>query len=492
MSLDNKNIRYCDECGRTIRKAHRIFQGKDYCASCYPRVFQKVKCTLCDSWARPHRYSNEPAICRDCNIRTRRCLRCDASVPRAGKIINDKPVCPSCTPYFNDPKLCTSCGKSSLRVLCAPRFGLDNPMCESCRRKLTHKTCSFCGKHRSVHGVTNDGKSYCVSCIPGQHHHHLCPGCGVQMPGGGRSRCRSCLNLARVMKEADLHSLALNHRWARDTFIKFAIWLHERSGDQPNCFSIFVAHEPFFERLDAYFQHSSEISESTLLETLGVAMIRRHLLASVFLQESLGVRLSSDAKVDSAERSRIQDKLIKNTREPWAPLLKKYSAWLSEKDISLRTQRLYLRAAEKFCQMQGVSSDNQCSTNLVSNFLKKNIGSRASLYKFITYCRTELGWPVEMPSVSVSPSTSLAHRLERLLQRIKKQGVESADLGTLSKTLALAFGYEHKKFLAHSWSLSKMEDMVILRNGSDTLVVPPGYVAIAQNWISRRVLHTHD
>lgn len=485
MSFDEKHNRYCDECGRTIEKAHRFFQGKDYCSNCYPRVFPKAECTSCGGVARPHRYSNTPAICRECNIKTRTCLRCDKAVPRAGKVINGRPICPSCAPYFNEPQVCTSCGKSSQRLSRAVKFGLNNPMCQSCRGTLTHKTCGFCRKHRPVHGTTEDGKGYCASCIPGHQQHHSCPGCGLTLPGSGRSRCRSCLNLNRIVHEADLHSLTLHHLWAREILTKFAIWLHDRSGHQPNCFRIFVSHEPFFERLDAHFNSIADINETTLLDNLGVALIRQHLLASVFLQENLEITIRDASKIDSAERSRIRDKLVKNAREPWAPLLRGYHLWLIDKEISPRTQRLYLRAAEKFCQTEKVKADRAWEANAVYDFLKKHPGSRANLYKFVTYCRSQLGWMVEVPSRPASTSTSLPGRLKSLMKQVKVAGVEVADLELLSKLLALAFGYEHKEFVTSSWSLSEVEGTTILISNTEKIVVPAGYVDAIRSWTSR-------
>lgn len=486
MSFDQNNNRYCDECGRIIKKAHRIFQDNDYCSTCYPRIFPKVECTLCGGGARPHRHTNSPAVCRSCHIKTRKCLRCNKAVPKAGKVINGQPVCPACTPYFNEPQTCTSCGKASMRVLRAPKFGLNNPMCQPCRRKLTHKTCSVCRKHRPIFGVTDDGKAYCTSCIPGQQKSHSCTGCGVSLPGKGRSRCHSCLNLSRLIKEADLHSLTLNRQWARELLIKFAIWLHARSGHQPNCFGIFLAHEKFFELIDAHFEFTHQIQEETLLENLGVALMRQHLLASIFLQESLVITIRSEKKSDSAENSRINEKLIKNSREPWFPLLKSYHFWLKDKEISTLTKRLYLRAAEKFCQTGKIKHDSAWNDNVLYLFLKKHPGSRASLFKFITYCRIELGWPVKIPSRTTLTPVSLSKKLKYLINQIKEVGVEIADLDLLSKMLALAFGYEHTEFVAHPWRIEKIDTTTILISDNEKIVVPTEYIAAALSWTNRR------
>lgn len=486
MSYDHKQIRYCDECGRTIEKAHRIFQGYDYCSTCYPRVFPKVKCSLCGESARSHRYSNSDPICRSCEINTRKCLRCEKPVPRAGKVINGKPVCPSCTPYFNEPKVCSSCGQPSKRVTRLPKYGLENPMCDACRRKVTHVTCSFCRKHRPVHGITEDGKEYCISCIPGHQQYHLCPGCGVSLPGKGASRCRSCLNLSRLIREADLHSLILNRVWARELLVEFAIWLHGRSGQQPNCLKLFTSHEDFFERIDAEFVSLVDIHEASILDRLGVTLLRKHLLVSIFLQERLQISIRSEAKEDSAERTRIQEKLIKNIREPWAPLLTGYESWLSNEKISVRTKRLYLRAAENFCQAEKIKSDVAWENNAVSDFLKKNPGSRANLFRFVTYCRVILKWEVGIPSKPQSNLASLPKKLRLLINQINIEGIDEVDLDLLNKTLALAFGYQNQEFINQSWGLIESEGDSILVSNFEKIVVPVGYLDIVKGWMKRQ------
>ena len=485
MSYDHKQTRYCDECGRTIEKAHRIFQGYDYCSTCYPRVFPKVECSLCGGAARSHRYSKTDPICRSCDIKTRKCLRCEKAVPRAGKVINGKPVCPSCAPYFNEPQLCSSCGQLSKRVTRLPKLGLDNPMCDACRRKVTHATCSFCRKHRSVHGITDDGKEYCVSCIPGHQQYHPCPSCGVSLPGKGLSRCRSCLNLTRLVREADLHSLTLNRAWARELLVEFTIWLHGRSGHQPNCFKIFTSHETFFERIDAEFPALTDIHETSILDRLGVTLLRKHLLVSTFLQERLGISFRAEAKEDSAEKARIQEKLIKNIREPWAPLLTGYESWLSNEKVTVRTKRLYLRAAENFCQTEKLKSDAAWGTNALPSFLKKNPGSRASLFRFVSYCRVIMKWEVEVPSRPQSSSSSLPKKLKSLIAEVNVKGIEAVDLDVLNKILALAFGYQYRDFTEQSWDLIEVEGVPVLI-GNEKMAVPTGYLDIVRGWLSRR------
>lgn len=486
MSFDNKNGRFCDQCGRNIKNAHRIYQGREYCGICYPRVFIKKPCSRCGKPARAHKFSESPVICSACDIETRVCLRCGKPVPRAGKLVNGKPVCPSCTPYLSDPKICTSCGKPSVRLARAPKFGLDNLMCDSCRNKLTHKTCGFCRKYRPVFGTTEKDISYCASCIPGKQVYHSCPGCGCAVPGVGRSRCYSCLNLNRLMKEVDLQALTLNRQWTRDLMLKFALWLHERSGSQPNCFKLFASHEPFFERLDAQFESAQNVQEKELLENFGVGFIRKHLLASIFLQEKLGITIRTEAKIDHANQVRIREKIVKSAKESWAPLLKNYYLWLDEKPLSTLTKRLYLRAAENFCQSAKLEADRVWKDGALDSFLNQNPGSRASLFRFVTYCRLELGWEVTMPQKKISNTTNVVPRLKSLFKQVEAKGVEAVDPRILIKILALSLGYQHADFLAKTWTLETTGDQSTLISGEEKILLVEDLVSIASTWIAKR------
>lgn len=486
MSFDEKHSRFCDECGRVMQNAKRIYLGREYCGTCYPRVFIKKSCSLCGKSARAHKFSEEPVVCKPCEIETRVCLRCGKSVPRAGKLVNGKPVCPSCTPYLSEPQLCTSCGKPSLRLSRAPKFGLDNPMCDSCRAKLTHKTCGFCRKYRPVFGTTDNDISYCSNCIPGQQVYHSCPGCGCAVPGVGRSRCYSCINLNRLIKEVDLHALTLSRQWARDLILKFALWLHERSGNQPNCFALFTSHEPFFERLDAQFESAQNVQEKELLEYFGVGFIRKHLLASIFLQENLGVTIRAEAKIDHANQVRIREKIVKSAKESWAPLLKNYYLWLNEKPLSTLTKRLYLRAAENFCQNAKLTADRVWRDGALETFLKQNPGSRASLFRFVTYCRLELGWEVTMPQKKISNATNVVPRLKSLLMQIDAKGLDAVDSKILGQTLALSLGYRQAEFLTETLAVEIIDGQAMLICGEEKILLVEDLIGIASTWIARR------
>lgn len=251
MSVDPRFGRYCDECGRTIKKAHRIFGGKDYCNSCYQRVFVTSSCTQCARQVRIHRLATEPSICRTCEAATRICVRCGKPTPRAGLYSAEKPVCPSCVPHFREPTPCAACGKPTTRLSSMPSAGIFEKICDTCRNKVTHRTCASCGKYRKIAGTMIGDKPYCAACLQNPGATHPCPDCSFPVPGVGNGRCRSCQNRTRLLRESELASHALARPWTIDLYLRFAMWLHQHQPANPRLLNNFVSQHSLFERIDA-------------------------------------------------------------------------------------------------------------------------------------------------------------------------------------------------------------------------------------------------
>lgn len=489
MGIDLKLGRFCDECGRLIAKAHRIHRDKDYCSSCYPRIFIPASCSQCGAGVRVHKRSDETPICRACIASTRHCARCGKPAPKAGKIVNGQAICPSCAPYYNEKQLCSCCGKLSFRVTRMPGLGINDLVCDSCRNKVTHRTCGVCHKYRPVVGELENGKSYCASCVPGAEIIHSCPSCGGVVAGSGLSKCRSCNNLMRIKQETALHGSGLSHHWSKSLLTAFGLWLHEKQGNSPGCIKKLISHEPFFERLDATFVLAGEISEATLLEAFGPAFLRKHLLASEFLQEALKLPLSVEAKAQQGERDCIDLKLTSNSKEPFGSLLKQYAQFLTEEGLPERTIRLYLRAAEKFCGFVKLHPEKAWDESEMHHFLSHHSGSRASLYRFVTYCRSKLAWKVSMPvKAEGNQLTAKSHEtvmFKELMQQINDAGPDTIGFEILEKTIAKGFGYSLNQFRRNTWQLAVNGDHLNLISDAETLTVPAGMVQIVDAWKRR-------
>jgi hypothetical protein len=490
MSIDLKYGRYCDECGRTIAKAHRIFEGNDYCATCYPRIFVSRPCAQCGTSARVHRLSKVPAICRPCSKSGRVCIRCEKPIVKAGMLSAGKPVCPSCVPHFREKAPCSACGKLTTRLSAMPSIGIHEKVCDSCRKKVTHKTCAICRKHRKVAGIAEDGKPFCDACQPGEAVTHPCPTCHTQVPGKGASKCRSCLNFAQIVHETDLAVLTLTREWGQVLCRQFASWLYQRHPAAPNLIRIVRSHHIFFERLDTQFSHVEDVTAQSLLEVFGTAGLRKHLLASQFLSDTLNLEVTPELKSENADLERIRSKLFENKKSPWGQIFEQYAAWLLESGIPTRTRRLYLGTAESFCQFVKLSNA-PWSEDAIVQFLRKQPGLRANLFKFVGHCSRAYGWDVKMP-----PRTAAQHRqasvpatvtqLQKLLHLIGRQGVDKVDKKTLARIIAKSLGFPLKTILSISHDDCRARAAaLVLTVGGENITIPQELDDIMRAYIRR-------
>lgn len=491
MSVDIKYGRYCDECGRTIKKAHRVFESSDYCASCYPRVFVSKPCMNCGQSARVHRLSSDPPVCRSCVRVGRVCVRCEKPIIKAGMISAGKPVCPSCVPHFKAAMPCAACGLPKTRLSAMPSVGIYEKVCDSCRTKVTHKTCSICRKHRKVAGMTNDGKPYCQACIPGGSKSHACPDCGIDVPGTGASRCRGCLNLSKLSKEVDLNELLFARDWAKMLYRQFARWLFERQAENPSLMKVFQYHQIFFERIDAQFVVLEDLTAPVLLKTFGAFGLRKHLLPMQFLAGALSLEIDAKDKAEAADLERIRNKLLENRNYSWGKVLEQFSRWLEESGVPTRTRRLYLRTAEVFCKYVKLA-DQPWSDADIHKFLRNKPGLRANLFKFVGYCGRAHGWDVRMPSrtaisVKAAGVPKTVASLQKLLQKVTDQGLDQVDEETLARIIAKSMGFPIKTIsdLPLTHFRSGGHGLVMEVNG-EFVAVPAELEDIIRTFISRR------
>ena len=444
MSIDPKHGRYCDECGRVIVKAHRIHNGRDYCSTCYPRVFTKAPCSQCGASARVHHHDESEPLCAKCLRQGRICVRCSKPVDKAGKISDGKPVCASCAPYFREQSHCSGCGKLSSRLSSMPSAGVHDRLCESCRNEFTHKTCSVCRKYRKVAGMDISSKPRCASCLPGVEIAHACPTCGAEVPGSGASRCRGCLNIDAVEREGRMVAALMTRDWTKPLVRQFAQWLLGRRPDMPNLVKLFRSHQSAFERIDAQFELRESATAEAILGFFGTAGLREHLLVGEFLTESLGIEFSAQLKSDVAEQSRIEEKLRQCQKRPWRNVVDGYYAWLRDCKLPVRTIRLYLSTAVAFCEAAQIQ-EQAWQESATSAFLRQQPGLRNNLSKFVGHCRRKYGWDVALPPRAEQPASDatkkLVAELRKLTKQVSRDGLESTGIKVLEKIIAKSLAF---------------------------------------------------
>lgn len=495
MSHDPKFGRYCDECGRVIQKVHRIYDGKEYCSSCYPRVFVKANCSECGKPARVHRLSTAEPVCSACERRGRVCIRCDKPIDVAGLISDGKPVCPSCAPYFRDKKCCAYCGKLSATLSTMPGEGIHELICESCRNAHTHKTCSVCRRYRKVAGMDADGRPFCSACRPGEEVSHACPACACAVPGAGNGKCRPCINFEAVERESRMAAASLSREWVANWEQRFAAWLHARDPGKTTLVKVYRSHHVFFERLDAQFVSQAEATADAILLHFGTAFLRKHLLCAQYLTEEHNVIFTAESKGDAAERGRIDDKLRECRKQPWSDTIIRYHAWLSDAKLPLRTMRLYLATAIAFCESAKVK-DTVWPEDALQKFLVRQPGSRNNLSKFVGHCRRAYGWDVEMPRrVEVTPpdqdSAKIIIELSALMQQVTRSGMEKVDIKVLEKIIAKSLAFRIGDIArAANDQFVQQDGKCVFRNGDESVAIPAELEPYFREYAIRRQSQT--
>ena len=475
MSIDTKSGRYCDGCGRLMRTAHKLHEKSEYCGGCYRRLFKRAPCIVCSKAAVIHKNDVRPAVCPPCRIASRTCLRCDKHVPKAAMIVDDRPVCPSCVPYFKEAQQCARCDRVTSRLSTMPSAGVYERICGACRNQHTHATCSVCRKYRKVGGSRND-LPLCAGCLDGERASHLCPGCGSDVPGKGKSQCRACLNKAAVAKEVRLTRALFAREWVELLWTRFASWMYNRTPESPRVLSVLRKHQSFFERLDAAFASPLDVTGASLLQLFGTARLRSHELPVRFFAEQLDVRVSEEAKGESSEQERINETLIAARREPWVALLHSYNQELLESAVSTRSRRMYLSGAALFCRYAGL--DNAAwQPGTLERYLVEKPGARNNLSPFVTHCWKAKGWDVGMPVkganvAALADPVRSAQKLRDTIRKIDSEGLENASLEELGSVLSVSLGLAKKVVLSPTNVYEVTPDSVIFSLGRERIALP--------------------
>jgi hypothetical protein len=470
MSIDSKFGRYCDGCGRTTEKISRIYKEKEYCSTCYSRVFLHRNCTKCQSPTRAHQFELNP-ICRKCETDNRTCLRCNVHVPRAGIRVGERIACPSCSPYFREKRPCAECGTLSGRLSRLTLFGFLEPTCDKCRNAASQSTCTRCRKARLVAFQTLDCKPYCKDCVPGSEAFHTCPQCSEKVVGGGNSVCQICYVKDSVRKSAQFTGAVLQSIWVRSLFIRYSEWLLQEHPGKPALYRLLEKHGAFFTRIDATFATESDLTNQAMLNVFGSPYMRRFLLASRFVVQLIPGELSHEELKEASELLIISNKLAVLSKKSYGALILKYITWLKSKQTATRTVRLYLRAAEKFCSIKLNKSISKPSQEEIDDFVRKYPGSRNSLARFLSFGRSTLSWSVSIPKIQKQnkvPNT--VNRIANYVRIIEMRGVGLVETTVLLRLLAVSLAFKNKDVKAASIQKTSESQYVLDVDGEITKI----------------------
>jgi len=216
----------CDQCKQHSDHFPRRYRGKRFCGSCYWYFFIKRECSECHQIKRIHRAEKRP-LCYRCYSKVTPCSRCGRVGRPVGKCLETGILCNSCANAFRPDGKCSLCGRITT-VSLGKKFGIDKPICDTCRTKL-HSKCPSCGI-RGVLYETASGVSLCYRCANGITYY--CKSCHEPIKGAEKSYCNQCYAIRRNDKRTEVNAASFSTPEAEKLFRNFIAWLTSSVGPE--------------------------------------------------------------------------------------------------------------------------------------------------------------------------------------------------------------------------------------------------------------------
>lgn len=366
-------------------------------------------------------------------------MRCNRLVPRAGLLIDGGPVCPSCARYFRKPKPCPACGRVSVHLARDFSLGFSEKVCERCRR-LEHRTCSICRKHRKVYQEDATGQAICKACVTRGYVFHPCPHCGRDAVGPDHALCEQCQIRNRLEKRFRLHLERLETTDGRSLFEEFFRWFAGRR-IYPKSSTDLDRNADFFEKLDKKgFSLDKELSGALLLQVFDAEQMRRATISMQFLQETREIFIEEEVLAAAIEKRRIASVMEEARSSGHEELFEDFNQYLGEKKqpLSPRTVRVYLRSALSLLERTKCEHISELSQKKVRACLKRNPGLRASATAFLAYLRELHG--LKFSSVAPREKSEVAKE-DELIKSVKLmfRRLEDNPIGVSERKALTAF-----------------------------------------------------
>jgi hypothetical protein len=150
--------------------------------------------------------------------------------------------------------------------------------------------------------------------------------------------------------------------------------------------------------------------------------------------------------------------------------------------------RMYVRTAAALCRTESISTKSPLLPERLARYLARHPGARANLGRFVTYCATQIGWPIELPSRNSKSSRAATHRVidsfQRQLREIIHAGIEQASIEDLARLVATAFALPTEVLNERAWELDKSSDAFVLRSDHYQLNVPKSLSGVVARWVA--------
>lgn len=399
----------CDQCEQFVDHLPRKYKGKRYCGSCYHYHFTKRVCRECGAVKRIHR-DDKTCLCRHCYSKVTPCFRCGRIGRPVGQINSYGLLCNSCANVFRPHGRCSLCKREG-PVSIGKKFNLDQPICDSCRLRLTPK-CPRCGNRRKLY-PTRKGQSLCYRCK--NQIKHYCIACKRLITDRNKTLCRSCQTMRRNQHLKDLNCARFSSPNSERIFKEFVVWLtdevgHERAVMMQNRFAEFF--------LSLQNAPKNWLTDVAFLSQLDGGCLRSSSLPRRFLKTA-GIHFDG-CRLKQAMELRTINKNLEQIRslceEPLRPVIDKFfDKRLADnrsgqmKLLTIRLETSSVTALLEYAQEVG-------SITAALDVLAVEVpGLKASLSAFLNYLNQYAGKSLQFPQTN--QEMRLVHLIKLHLQK---------------------------------------------------------------------------
>lgn len=455
----------CSYCKSPLTNWDYRFQGKHYCRVCYERFFELATCEICGKQKKIFIFLTK-RICKKCLVKDKPCIRCGKTEYTHGLISQYGPVCASCSRYFREPKLCTSCHKESYTT--SNRTLLDGSkrmFCTNCLNK-TLPICTRCHRHMKPYKRIN-GKHICETCATQED--KVCEQCHSLFPAGRGRICKEC-SYDNTLQRKTKQYTGLLSKHTSHLFQGFSSWLKQRRGTMYASLKLQKYYKFFFELDEIAKELHRFPAYEEIVQYLSVMHTRRYLLVTIYLQATKQIYINKTVQEEYANLDMIDRLLHYFEKEDYRyQLLFQYYKVLKIKaergQTTIRSIRLALTPAAKFLKYCDHFENSEISDESLSGYLWVYHGQKSAIFGFVSFLNQKHNFSLDAhknPLPIESPRYSKKQLKQKLIELLQ---YPEDDSSYQQKLLRISLGYLHHIDLPNNAFIHKKD---VKRDHSNT------------------------
>ncbi|HQQ63865.1 MAG TPA: hypothetical protein PLF22_09855 [Pseudomonadales bacterium] len=224
-------------------------------------------------------------------------------------------------------------------------------------------------------------------------------------------------------------------------WLGFSEWLitHEKTlkalGPLPNYANILA-------KIDQSIAADKWINDAVLSSTLTAGDIEKSGLLAEYLIHNGILTSNNIQRREWSEKNRISAMLAETLRYPWSNDISNYLVYLNQvtHKLSLKTQRVYLRAAIELMKYSTCNDAKQLTNNVLEEFLHLQPGYRASLAKFLRFLRKHHTTKINMPPLKkLRATTSPIKEIKTILASLHTAHSAKSKASIVAKLLSVLY-----------------------------------------------------